>query len=318
VCEVSSFQLETCDTFHPRAAVLLNITPDHLDRYPTMAAYADAKLRIVKQLRAGDLFVMNEDDPGSAEAYARHVGGWLPMLTYSTLGRPKHRYTQSIGDGVTTIDVGGFVDGESLVLRIADPSGAVSEERYPTSDLALVGRHNLGNALAATLAMRGAGLVEPAHVRAGAAAFRPLPHRMEFIGERRGVRFYDDSKGTNVAAVVASIDGFPRPFILVAGGRDKGGSYAPLREALSRNHARAVVVIGEAADKIASAVEGVAPTRRAGSMDEAVRVAASLAVDGDAVVLSPACSSFDMFADYAHRGRAFRDAFVALGGGENP
>ncbi len=312
VCEVSSFQLETCETFHPRAAVLLNITPDHHDRYPSMIAYADAKMRIARQLRRGDVFVMNEDDPACVEAYHRHVGGWLPTLTYSTRGRPTHQYTQSTGDGVVTVEAGGFLEGNTLVLRLADARGHVEEERYPSDDLQLVGRHNLGNALAAFLAMRGSGLATVEAVRAGARGFRPLPHRMEFIGERRGVRFYDDSKGTNVAAVVASIDGFPRPFILIAGGRDKGGSYTPLREALGRNHARAVVVIGEAADKIASAVEGTAPVHRAQTMAEAVRLASSLAVDGDAVVLSPACSSYDMFKDYAHRGRAFREAFGAL------
>ena len=149
VCELSSFQLETCDTFHPRAAVLLNITPDHLDRYPTMTAYADAKMRIIRQLRAGDVFVMNEDDPGCLEAYHRHVGGWLPTLTYSTIGRPKHRYIQSTGDGVLEIDAGGHVEGGSLVVRIAGPSGVV-EERFPVDDLHIVGRHNLGNALAAS------------------------------------------------------------------------------------------------------------------------------------------------------------------------
>jgi UDP-N-acetylmuramoylalanine--D-glutamate ligase len=312
VCEVSSFQLETADGFHPRAAVLLNITPDHLDRYPTMAAYADAKMRIIRQLRAGDVFVMNEDDPGCQEAYHRHVGGWLPILTYSTRGRPHHRWLQSTGDGVVEIEAGGFVDGQALVLRLPDARGAVTEERYPTEDLALVGRHNLGNALAAYLALRGAGLAQPEHVRAGARGFRPLPHRMELVGERRGVRWYDDSKGTNVAAVVASIDGFPRPLVLVAGGRDKGGSYAPLREALARNHVRAVVVLGEAAAKIAAAVEGVAPVERAATMEEAVRAADRLAHEGDAVVLSPACSSYDMFKDYVHRGRAFREAFGGL------
>ncbi|MSP62597.1 MAG: UDP-N-acetylmuramoyl-L-alanine--D-glutamate ligase [Myxococcales bacterium] len=323
VCELSSFQLETCETFHPKAAILLNITPDHLDRYPTMTAYADAKMRIIRQLRQGDVFVMSEDDPGCLDAYHRHVGGWLPILTYSTRGRPQHRYTQSTGDGVVTIDAGGHVDGSSLVLRLpgaagpppkdgAGCDGAMEEERYPESDLQIVGRHNLGNALAAYLAMRGAGLASPDHLRAGARGFRPLPHRMELIGERGGVRFYDDSKGTNVAAVVASIDGFPRPFVLIAGGRDKGGSYGPLREALGRNHSRGVVVIGEAAEKIASAIEGVAPVHRAATMEAAVRLAASLAHDGDAVVLSPACSSYDMFKDYAHRGRAFREAFGQL------
>lgn len=315
VCELSSFQLETCETFHPRAAVMLNITPDHLDRYGSMAAYADAKFRIIKNLGRGDVFVMNEDDPEVAEAYARHVGGWLPTIGYSTRGRPQQRYVQSSGDGVISVDIGGFIDGEALALRL--PSSLrrptlVEEERYPIGDLQLVGRHNLGNALAAYLAMRATGLATADEVRRGAGVFRPLPHRMELVGERRGVRFYDDSKGTNVAAVVASVDGFPRPFILIAGGRDKGGSYAPLRDVLQRNMARGVVVIGEAADKIASAVEGVAPLHRAASMEDAVAIAARIAGDGDAVVLSPACSSYDMFQNYEHRGQAFRAAVEAL------
>ena len=314
VCELSSYQLETADTFHPRAAVLLNLTPDHLDRYPSMAAYADAKMRITRRLgrRPGDVFVMNEDCATSVEAYARNVGGWLPTLTYSTIGRPRHRFSAPQGDGVLTLEVGGFVEGDMLVLRLPDARGHVTEERYPTHDLQLVGRHNLGNALSAFLAMRASGLATWAEVLAGARAFRPLPHRMELVADKLGVRYYDDSKGTNVGAVVASLDGFPRPFLLIAGGRDKGGSYGPLREMLQRNISRAVIVLGEAADKIASTVEGVTPVRRAASLEEAVAIAAALAKDGDAVVLSPACSSFDMFDNYAHRGRVFRQAVASL------
>jgi UDP-N-acetylmuramoylalanine--D-glutamate ligase len=319
VCECSSFQLETVDTFRPRVAVLLNITPDHLDRYPSMTEYADAKLRLAKNLGAGDLFVLNEDDPAAVAAYERAVGGSLPTLPYSTRARPRPRFMQGLGDGVVSLEVGGFVEGgaagETLVVRLPRVGRAqitVDEERYASNELQLVGRHNLGNALAAVLAMRGSGLADRGAVEKGARSFRPLPHRMQLVGERRGVRFYDDSKGTNVAAVVASIDGFPRPFILIAGGRDKGGSYAPLRDALQRNIVRGVVLIGEAADKIASAVEGVAPVHRASSMDEAVTVAARLALDGDAVVLSPACSSYDMFDDFEHRGRMFRAAVETL------
>jgi len=316
VCEVSSFQLETADTFHPKAAILLNITPDHLDRHKTMTAYADAKMRVTRNLGDGDIFVWNEDDPESHDAYRRHVGGWLPTLTYSTRGRPAHRYSQDAGDGIIIREVGGWLDdGDALVLKLPPPLPDV-EERYPTKDLALVGRHNLGNALAAFLAMRGSGLATPEQVLDGARRFRPLPHRMELVGEVRGVRFYDDSKGTNVAAVVASLDGFPHPFLLIAGGRDKGGSYQPLRDVLHRNMARAVVLIGEAADKIASAVEGVVPVHRAASMDEAVRHAAAHAAQGDAVVLSPACSSYDMFDNYIHRGAAFRDAVQRLSSSE--
>ena len=320
VCEVSSFQLETVDRFHPRAAVLLNITPDHLDRHGSMTAYGDAKMRVMRNLGAGDVFVWNEDDAECAAAYARHVGGWLPTLTYSTRGRPAHRWQQDLGDGVVSVEVGGWIEGDTMVLRLppTDTSQPTVEERYDARELQLVGRHNLGNALAAFLAMRGAGLATADEVRIGAARFRPLSHRMELVGEGKGVRFYDDSKGTNVAAVVASLDGFPRPFILIAGGRDKGGSYAPLREVLQRNMPRGVVLIGEASDKIASAIEGTTPIHRAVTMEDAVARAAALAGDGDAVVLSPACSSYDMFDNYEHRGRVFRAAVAAIVGRTTP
>lgn len=313
VCEVSSFQLETCERFHPRAAALLNITADHLDRHGSMAGYADAKFRIAQRLGRGDVFVVNEDDPETMQSYERIVGGWLPTLGYSTTGRPRRRYV-SMGDGVVELEVGGYVDGDALVVRLpqAQAGSPIEEERYPTSELRLVGRHNHGNALAAFLLMRGSGLATIDEVREGARRFRPLHHRMELVGEHRGVAWYDDSKGTNVAAVVASIDGFPRPFLLIAGGRDKGGSYAPLREVLARNISRGVIVLGEAADKIASALEGVSPVHRAASMEEAVTLAARLASDGDAVVLSPACSSFDMFQSYKHRGEVFRAAVATL------
>ena len=312
VCELSSFQLETCDTFHPRAAVLLNVTPDHLDRYASLGDYAAAKLRLCRRLGAGDLFVWNEDDEGCRAALRDHVAGWFPSLPYSTRGRPATTELVGAQGPPARRDLGGFVDGDDLVLALLQ-GGQVVEERYPQSDLALVGRHNLGNALAAYLAMRGSGLASRDAVRVGARAFRPLPHRMELVGERAGVRFYDDSKGTNVAAVVASLDGFPRPFALIAGGRDKGGSYAPLAELLARAPVRAVILIGEAAERIAAAVGSLAPLHRAATMGEAVALAAGACGSGDAVILSPACSSYDMFENYGHRGRAFREAVAALG-----
>ena len=160
--------------------------------------------------------------------------------------------------------------------------------------------------------MRGNDLVSDAAVRAALRAFQPLPHRMQLVGERRGLRFYDDSKATNVDSVVAGIDGFPVPFVLIAGGRDKGGSYAPMVDALRANRCRGAVLIGEAADKIASAVGDAVPLARAGSMEEALAQAVARAQPGDAVVLSPACSSYDMFDNYEHRGRVFRAAVEAL------
>jgi UDP-N-acetylmuramoylalanine--D-glutamate ligase len=160
--------------------------------------------------------------------------------------------------------------------------------------------------------MRASGLCTSAQALSGLRAFAPLPHRMECVGERGGVRFYNDSKATNVDSVVAGIDGFPTPFVLIAGGRDKGGSYAPLVAALGRNRCRTVVLIGEAAPLIGAAIDGVLPTVLATSLAEAVARARELAAPGDAVVLSPACSSYDMFDNYEHRGRSFRAAVEAL------
>jgi UDP-N-acetylmuramoylalanine--D-glutamate ligase len=200
-----------------------------------------------------------------------------------------------------------YLDAADLVLTLGEG------ERYPTDDLVIVGTHNLENAMAAYLASRLAG-VPPEAVLAGARSFRPLPHRMELVADRGGVRFYDDSKGTNVGAVAAALDGFPRPVVLIAGGKDKGGSYEPMIRALERC-ARAVVLIGEATPIIEEALARAAvrfPVVRAGDMHDAVASAERLAQPGDAVVLSPACSSYDMFKNFEHRGRVFREAVAAL------
>jgi UDP-N-acetylmuramoylalanine--D-glutamate ligase len=279
VVELSSFQLETCETLRPRAAALLNLTPDHLDRYPDLEAYGAAKLRIAQHMGGDDVVVVNADSWFAGRAYPGRV------QTYSTRRRAD-----------------AFVDGD--VLR-------VGYDAYPIAPLHLFGRHNLGNALAALLLMRSNGLCSEAQARAGLESFRPLPHRMQLVGERRGVRWFDDSKATNVDSVVAALDGIPMPFVLIAGGRDKGGSYAPLRAALQQNTCRAVILIGEAADRIADAL-GDLPTERAPTLPGAVRRAAELARAGDAVLLSPACSSFDMFENYHQRGEVFAAAVAEL------
>ena len=285
VVEASSFQLETVDTFHPEVAVLLNVTADHLDRYADMQGYAAAKARIFAAQTAGDHAVVNMDDPLSVAASDGIAG-------------------RRIGFSVArALDQGGSVAGDALALRLPGGAGA---ERYPGNLPALVGRHNQANALAALLAGRLAGATA-AQAEAGLRAFRALAHRMELVADAGGVAYYDDSKGTNVGAVVAALEGFPRPVVLIAGGRDKGGDYAPLAAALGRV-GRAAVVIGEAADKITAALTGVLPVVRATTMDDAVAAARRAAQPGDAVVLSPACSSFDMFRDYAHRAEVFRAA----------
>jgi UDP-N-acetylmuramoylalanine--D-glutamate ligase len=293
VAEVAGFMLETCTSFRPQVAACLNITEDHLDRYGTMEVYASMKTRIYRWQDEGDAAIANANCPLTL-AGARAARGQLHLF-----------------DSRGEVERGAFLsaDRAEIVLRLD-----AGEERYPVSDLVIVGNHNLENAMAAYLAARLAG-VEPEAIRRGARAFRPQEHRMELVGRLGEVVFYDDSKGTNVAAVAASILGFPRPVVLIAGGVDKGGSYQSMFEALA-GVARGLVLIGEAAPIIraAAAAAGAAyPVLDARTMDDAVRQATELARPGDAVVLSPACASYDMFDNFGHRGRVFRDAISALG-----
>jgi UDP-N-acetylmuramoylalanine--D-glutamate ligase len=288
VVETSSFQLETADTFHPHVAVLLNITADHLDRHPDMDGYAAAKARIFANQTTSDYAVVNADDP-------------LAMRVSE--GIASRRVCFSV---VREIPEGGHLAGDALVLRLP----GLAPERFGAHLPSLTGRHNQANALAALLASRLAGAsYQDVHV--GLHAFRPLAHRMELVADAGGIHYYDDSKGTNVGAVVASLDGFPRRIVLIAGGRDKGGDYAPMAVVLGRV-GRAVVLIGEAADKMQAALTGVLPVERAATMDDAVEAARRLAQPGDAVVLSPGCSSFDMFRDYNHRAEVFRAAVARV------
>ena len=295
VIEVSSFQLDTVEAFHPRVAVLLNVTPDHLDRYDSFEAYAASKARIFGAQGPSDFAVLNADDPlvmKCAEGIAAQ------KVTFST---------------AHALDRGGWVEGDTLCLRL--PGG--DREHYPLHTPALVGRHNRENALAALLAARLVGAT-PSEARRALLEFRALSHRMELVADAKGVAYYDDSKGTNVGAVTAALSGFPRPVVLIAGGKDKGGDYAPLAKAFAKV-GRAAVLIGEAAPLIEAAFAKEMPPEqlvRAQTLAEAVTKAAALAQSGDAVVLSPACSSFDMFRDYAHRAEVFRLAVRAVVGGE--
>jgi UDP-N-acetylmuramoylalanine--D-glutamate ligase len=308
VVELSSFQLETCETLHPRAAVLTNVTPDHLDRYANMDEYSFAKIRVAQRMTASDAFVINHDDPGAEQAFKQLLSLRMlredPQAAIRTVHEMTWRYSlvQPLGE-----ERGVWIHDGHFKLRIGG-----ADERIPLDELHAVGRHNQSNALAALLALRASGLATHEQARAGLAAFRALPHRMQLVGERRGVRFYDDSKATNVDSVVAGVDGFPVPFVLIAGGRDKGGSYAPLVAALQHNSCRAVLLIGEAADKIAAALGTTVAHERLPSLEAAVARGAELVSAGEAVVLSPACSSYDMFQNYEHRGRAFRAAVERL------
>lgn len=282
VFEVSSFQLERAPKFSPKVSVLLNISEDHLDRYSSYQEYANAK---------GNAFV----NQGAEDTAVVPVGD-AACLAQARRGRGK----------LSTFGAGGDYDvlGRQVIER-------ASGESFSLAGVDLHGRHNLDNAAAAIAAVRALG-VAPAAIAAGLAVFHPLHHRMALVRELGRVRFYDDSKGTNVGAAVTALAGLEEPkAVLIAGGRDKLGSYGPLVEALQKK-GRAVVVIGEAASRIADAVGGRVPVARAASMAEAVRVARSLAEPGDAVLLSPACSSYDMFADYVDRGNQFAAAVNAL------
>jgi UDP-N-acetylmuramoylalanine--D-glutamate ligase len=294
VAEVAGFMLETCTSFRPHIAACLNITPDHLDRYGTFEVYASMKTRIYKWLEASDCAIANAADRRTVEA-AEACGAKVYMFD-STMPS-------------THVREGAFLDCDEICLKLA---GEI--ERYPMSDLSLIGRHNMENAMAAYLAARLGG-VHPSAIREGARTFVPQKHRMERVGSKDGVVFFDDSKGTNVAAVAASLRGFPMPVVLIAGGVDKGGSYADMFESME-GVAKGLVLIGEAAPLIRKAAEdsGFAhPVVDASTMNEAVTEAIKLASAGDAVVLSPACSSYDMFRNFGERGMAFRQAIAELG-----
>ena len=275
VLEVSSFQMEHVDRFRPHVSALLNVSDDHLDRYDSLEEYARAK---------GNAFVCQTEND-----WAVVPQGDAPCMRQAKRG----------GARIVTFGPGGMVDAtdDAVVDR-------TTGESFARSRMALTGGHNVLNVAAAIACVRPFGVTSEA-IRRVLSEFRGLPHRTELVAEVRGVRFYDDSKGTNVGATVTALDGLCEPrAVLIAGGRDKGGSYAPLVTAIARK-ARAVVLLGEAAETIARAIGEGVPIRRAASMEDAVRLGASLAQEGDAVLLSPACSSFDMFRDYKHRGDEF-------------
>jgi UDP-N-acetylmuramoylalanine--D-glutamate ligase len=283
VAEVSSFQLERAPTFHPAVSVLLNVTEDHLDRYPSFAAYADAKGNAFVNQTPADVAVV---PAGDALCRSQAERGRGRVITFGA-------------------DADYVVAGAEVVER-------ATGSRFSLAGTGFHGAHNHANAAAAIAVARARGAT-PEAVTEGLRRFRPLGHRMALVSEVDGVRYYDDSKATNVGAAVTALLGLTEArAVLVAGGRDKLGSYAPLVDALSRK-GRAVVVIGEAAPRIAEAVGDAVPVVRAGSLEEAVDRAREIAQPGDAVLLAPACSSFDMFQSYSDRGDQFAAAVRSLG-----
>ena len=288
VVEVSSFQLESTDTFHPWIALLLNLSPDHLDRHATEAEYAAAKARIFRNQSASDWAVVNADDP-AAIALAR--GTRAQRFDFS-LDTP-------LVDGVT-------VEGDHIVQR----RGGVTTPVMPRAAVRLPGRHLLADVLAASAVGIVAGVPASAMQRA-VERFRGLEHALETVGEHGSVRFVNDSKATNVISARRAIESFDSGVVAIMGGRYKGGDFGDLADVV-RQRVAAIVTIGEAGDRIAAALRDVVPVHHAASMAEAVSRAYAAAPPGGVVVLAPACSSFDMFRDYADRGQAFKAAVAEL------
>jgi len=279
VLELSSFQLETTATLDAAAAVVLNISPDHLDRYPDLAAYAAAKRRV---FQGGGVMVVNADDPAVA-----------------AMAEPNRRVIR-FGLGVPAADDYGLrrQDGADWLCR-------GREALLPVGEMRIRGYHNAANALAALALGEAAGLPRAAML-AALRDFTGLPHRCQWVAEVGGVHFYDDSKGTNVGATLAALQGLGADgrVVLIAGGLGKEQDFSPLRPGLAAC-GRAAVLIGRDAPRIEAALGGAVPVVRAAGMSEAVAAAAALAQPGDSVLLSPACASFDMFRDYVHRGEVF-------------
>lgn len=280
VVELSSYQLESCPSLRCAAAAVLNVSPDHLDRYGTMAAYAAAKARIFV---AAKVAVVNADDTAVNAMLTEH------RVTFSL---------QSSGDYY----VGGHAGAEWLY--------AGGEAVLPVAALRIPGLHNAANALAALALADGVGLPRSASL-AVLRQFTGLPHRAQWVGERRGVVYIDDSKGTNIGATLAAVAGLRGPLVVIAGGDGKGQNFAPLAAAF-RGKVRKTIVIGRDGPAVAAALNGVCAVQSCVTLPEAVDAAALAAEPGDTVLLSPACASLDMFQDYTHRGRVFAAAVGEL------
>jgi UDP-N-acetylmuramoylalanine--D-glutamate ligase len=285
VLEVSSFQLEAVSTFKPRVAVILNLTPDHLDRYAGFREYAEAKYRITMNQDAGDTLILNADDDNLRTLHDRSRA-------------------RTVGFSIThELPEGAYQRDGMLVVR--DNENSPEEHLMRVDQIRIRGPHNLYNSMAAALSARSMEVADSA-IREALMTFAGVPHRLEPVRELDGVRYVNDSKATNVDSLWYALSSFSEPIVLIAGGKSKKSSYAPVLPLVSR-HVRAAVLIGDAADEIEQAFEGHTQTVRAGySMSDALRIARSIAQRGDVVLLSPACASFDMFDNYEHRGDVFK------------
>jgi UDP-N-acetylmuramoylalanine--D-glutamate ligase len=288
VAEVSSYQLERTEHFKPHVGVHLNLAEDHLDRYKNLDEYGSAKARLFRMQDRYDWAILNRDDP---RVWFLRTKLAAQVMSF---GLGPAEFTPAIG-----------YDAGDLIFDIRTRHGRISLKR-----MRLAGRHNIANAMAAAAAALVSG-VAPRAIEAALAEFAGLPHRMEFVAERGDVTYIDDSKGTNVASVVEALAAVRAPIILIAGGMDKGGDYGPLRGPLGEK-VRRLILIGAARDTMRAALEGATEIELVQTLGEAVRRAAAAASRGDTVLLSPACSSFDQFKNYAERGRIFQELVRAL------
>ena len=286
VLEGSSFQLEATDSLHPRVAVFLNLSADHLDRHASFEEYAAAKARIFSNQTEADFAVVNGDDP---EVMARARGTRARLVRFGAGGEAEAQ----------------FVGPEALLWM-----GGHEDALFHRSDINVPGEHIAMDLLAAATAARLLGVPKPA-IRRAVAAFQGLEHVLEKVAVVKGVAFYNDTKATNVDAALKSIESFATPVLPILGGRYKGGDFGALAPALAR-HGKAVLAIGEAGGRISEALSATLPVAACASLKEAVEEAFRRAAPGDTVLLAPGCSSFDMFTDYAARGRAFKDEVRAL------
>jgi UDP-N-acetylmuramoylalanine--D-glutamate ligase len=285
VLEVSSFQLESTVEFHPRIAVILNITPDHLDRHGSFENYALAKERIFSEQDESDSVVLNADNARAAQAASRSSA----RVYWFSAEHP--------------VEQGAWLEGGYVVYRPAE--GARTEQIMPLSKIPLKGAHNVENVLAAVVASRLAGAPAEA-IRRTIEKFQAVEHRLEFVAAVDGVDYYNDSKATNVDATAKAVAAFSSGIHLILGGKDKGSDYTLLAPLL-RERVSAVYTIGSAAAKIESQLRGVVSICSCETLDKAVDAAASAARHGEVVLLAPACSSFDQFENYEHRGRVFKE-----------
>ncbi|MCU1242986.1 MAG: UDP-N-acetylmuramoylalanine/D-glutamate ligase, partial [Candidatus Acidoferrum typicum] len=281
VVELSSFQLELIQEFRTDISVFLNLTPDHLDRHHSLELYSRAKARIFENQREEDFAVLNADDPATTQlAPTRPRVYWFSR---------KQRAAQ-----------GAFLHGNDIVFRDDGKEEAVLKR----DEVPLPGAHNLENVLGAIAATRIAGASAKA-VAQGVRSFAGVEHRLEFVAEIKGVRYFNDSKATNVDATLKALDSFPGRILVILGGKDKGSDYTALQTPL-RERAILALVIGAAADKISNQIDGSVAIERAGTLERAVEIASQAARAGDVVLLAPACASFDQFENYEHRGRVFK------------